>query len=93
MFVRTLKQMRAKIRAGEYIMSEHADEEMDEEDLVIHDVECAILSGAVQERQKDRLTGEWKYRIRGESAGGAPVEVIAKISPSGKLVVVTVYCL
>mgnify|MGYP001201151593 CR=1 FL=1 len=91
MFVRTLKLMRAKIRADQYIMSEHADEKMDEEDLAIHDVECAILSGAVQERQKDRQSGEWKYRVRGESADGAPVEVIAKISPSGKLVVVTAY--
>jgi hypothetical protein len=91
MFERVCKRMREKIRAAEYIVSDHADEKMDDDDLAIYDVECAVLSGAVQERQRDRQTGEWKYRIRGESADGSAIEVVAKIGASGTLFVLTVY--
>jgi hypothetical protein len=83
--------MQEKIRTSQYIVSEHADERMDDDGLAIYDVECAILSAEIQERQRDRETKEWKYRLRGASADGGPVEVIAKISPRGKLAVVTVY--
>jgi hypothetical protein len=37
------------------------------------------------------VTGESKYRIRGETIDGSAVEVLAKISPTGKLVILTVY--
>ncbi len=83
--------MREKVRASQYIVSAHADERMDDDDLAIYDVECAILSGEIRERQRDRQTKEWKYRLQGASANGSPVEVIAKISPRGKLLIVTVY--
>ena len=56
-------------------------------------VERGILTGAVLEKQKDKATGEWKYRVKGESLSGEKIEVIAKISPTGKLVVITVYAL
>jgi hypothetical protein len=56
-FERVLKSMREKIRSSDYFVSDHADEKMDDEDLAIYDVECAILSGEVHERQKDRQTG------------------------------------
>lgn len=37
------------------------------------------------------MTAEWKYRIRGETVDGGEVEMIAKLSPTGKLVIITVY--
>ena len=43
------------------------------------------------ERQKDRVTAEWKYRIRGETVAGDEVEVIAKLSLTSKLIIITVY--
>jgi len=72
-------------------MSDHADEERDEDNLLAVDVERAILTGVIQERQIDRVTAENKYRIRAESSSGAAVEVVAKLSPTGKVVIVTVY--
>jgi hypothetical protein len=56
-----------------------------------YDVERGILTGEILERQRDRMTGESKYRIRGETIDGSAVEVLAKISPTGKLVILTVY--
>lgn len=91
MFDRILKEMRDKIRKLEYIMSIHADEEMNDDCLTIFDVERCILTGKILERRKDKNTAEWKYRINGKSLAGSEVEVVAKISPTGKLVIITVY--
>ena len=45
MFERILKQMRENVRALQYVMTLHAEEEMDGDDLSIFDVEQAILTG------------------------------------------------
>lgn len=91
MFDRILKEMQDKIRRREYIMSIHAEEEMNDDCLTIFDVERCILTGKILERQKDKDTAEWKYRINGKSLSGGEVEVVAKLSPTGKLVIITVY--
>lgn len=91
MFERILKRMREKVRMRQYVMTLHAEEEMNDDDLTIYDVERGILTGEILERQKDKVTAEWKYRIRGETVEGGEVEVVAKLSPTGKLVIITVY--
>ena len=91
MFDRILKEMQDKIRRREYIISIHAEEEMNDDDLSIFDIESCILTGKILERQKDKVTGEWKYRINGQSLSAGEVEVVAKLSPTGKLVFITVY--
>ena len=91
MFERILKRMREKVRGRQYVMTLHAEEEMNNDGLTIYDVECGILTGEILERQKDKVTAEWKYRIRGETVDGGEVEMIAKLSPTGKLVIITVY--
>jgi hypothetical protein len=93
MFERNLKLMREKIRTRQYVMTLHAEEEMNEDGLAIYDMERAILTGKILERQKDKMTAEWKYRVKGKAVDGDAVEVIAKISPTGKLVIITVYLL
>jgi len=90
-FERALNRMREKIRTRQYIMTLHAEEEMNEDGLTIYDVERGILTGEVLERQKDKVTSEWKYRVGGETIGGKRIEIIAKLSPTGKLVIVTLY--
>jgi hypothetical protein len=91
MFERLLKLMRDRIRGRDYVMTLHAEEEMDRDGLTIFDVEHGILTGEIRERQKDKLTGEPKYRIRGKTVKGREVEVIAKLGFTGRLVIITVY--
>jgi len=91
MFDRILKLMQDNIRKREYIMTLHAEEEMDNDGLSIYDVESVILTGKIMERQRNRKTAEWKYRINGQTLSGDEVEVIAKVSPTGRLVIITVY--
>jgi hypothetical protein len=90
-FERILDQLREKIRTRQYVMTLHADEEMDNDGLTIFDVESVILSGKIIERQKDQATGEWKYLVKGESLTGESVIAVTKTGPTGKLVFVTVY--
>ncbi len=91
MFSRTLQQMRDKIRMRRYVMTLHAEEEMSDDALTIFDIEEVILTGAIIERQKDRQTAEWKYLVKGATLTENKAVVVAKLSPTGKLVIITVY--
>ena len=91
MFERILKQMREKIRTRQYVMTLHAEEEMDNEGLAIYDVERGILTGKIIERLKDRVTDEWKYLVDGKTIAGDRVVVVTKLSMTDKLVIITVY--
>ncbi|MFP4121447.1 DUF4258 domain-containing protein [Coleofasciculus sp.] len=91
MFDEILQRMREKIRSQKYVMTLHAEEEMSEDTLTVYDIEQGILTGEILERQKDRATAESKYCIRGTTLDGGEVELIAKLSPTGKLVIITVY--
>jgi hypothetical protein len=86
-----LKRMKEKIRTREYIATLHAEEEKDADELSIFDIEGCVLSGEITERQRDDNTKEWKYRIKGKGVSGRKLEVIAKMGPTGKLIIITVY--
>ena len=63
------------------------------DDLTIYDIESAVLTGKIIERQRDNVTSEWKYRIEGKTVGNDQVEVITKLGPTDKLIIITVYAL
>ena len=91
MFQRILKQIREKVRQRQYVMTLHAEEEMSDDNLSIFDVERSLLTGEIVERQKDAITGEWKYLVKGDTVAGDDMVTVAKIGPTGKLVIITVY--
>jgi len=72
-------------------MTLHAEEEMSADGLTVFDVESAILTGRIVQRQKDSETGEWKYVVRGRSLTGFSVGVVAKLSKKRTPVIITVY--
>jgi hypothetical protein len=91
MFEALLDKMRKKIHSRQYIMILHAEEEMEDDGLTIFDVESIILTGSIIERQKDAITAESKYLIRGKSLKNLDAIVVGKLSLTGKLVILTVY--
>ena len=91
MYDRILKRMQEKIRTRQYVMTLHAEEEMDDDELSIFDIERYILTGKITERQKDTVTKEWKYVIKGQSVSGDKIGTVAKLSLTGKLFIITVY--
>lgn len=91
MFKRVLTLIKELVREGRYVMTLHAEEEMNSDSLDIFDVENAILTGRIIARQQDRLTGEWKYLLRGQALSQNSVVVVIKLSPTEKAVILTLY--
>ncbi len=91
MFDSVRNRMREKIRNLEYVMTVHAEEEMEEDALSIFDIENTILTGEIIERQKDTETNEWKYLLGGKTLDYHDIIVVAKLSLTDKLVIITVY--
>ena len=66
--------------------------EADADDFSVFDVENAILTGAIAERQREAETGEWKYIISGEAVDGRALSVVAKFGTSAQMLyILTVY--
>ena len=91
MFPSILKQLKSCVRQNKYVVTLHAEEETDEDELSIFDIERVILTGTIIERQKDAEKEEWKYLIRGQNLDDFPVVVVVKFGLTGKMVIITVF--
>lgn len=87
----TIAKFRALIRSLSYVVSLHAAEELEDDNLTILDLESIILSGEIVERQRDAQTREVKFLIRGLTLKGGTAEAAIKLGPTGRLIVITVY--
>lgn len=84
--------MRDKVRKRLYVMTLHAEEEMDNDSLTIYDVESVILTGELIQQQRDRKTRDRKYLVRGETVRGTQTAVVvSRFGPTDKLIILTVY--
>ena len=91
MFDRILKRMRELVHAREYVMTVHAEDEMNSDGLRIYDVESIVLTGQITGRQRDHASAEWKYLVSGRSLAGDSATVVAKVGPTNKLALITVF--
>ena len=91
MFRRVLERMRELVRTNRYVLTLHAAEEMEADGFTVYDVERCVLSGEHVRRQRDRLSGDWKYLMEGRTISGERAMVVGRIGPTGKLIVITVY--
>ncbi len=80
MFEEVLRQMRESVRRGDHIISTHARQQLLKRRLTFFDPERAILTGRIIKRQRDEITREWKYVIRGLAYTASQVEVAAKLT-------------
>jgi hypothetical protein len=87
----TIAHLRYLIRTLTYVVTTHAADELEDDNLSILDLENIILTGQIVERQRDRATRETKYIVQGVTLQGDAGEVVAKVGHSGKLVIITVY--
>ena len=83
--------MRTLVRESQYVLTVHGQEAMEDDSLTIFDVERSILTGRIVERQRDRRTREWKYLVKGDTVGDEEMIAVAKVGPTGRLVILTVY--
>jgi hypothetical protein len=87
----SITRIRNLIRTLRYVVSLHAAEEMEDDDITILDLENLILTGHIVERQKDQETDETKIVIRGRTLDGRQAAAVVKIGVSGILYIITVY--
>jgi hypothetical protein len=90
-FEDVLNQIQARIRVLQYVMTLHAEEEMNDDGLTIYDIEAALLVGQITERQRDRVTTEWKYVVEGRIDSGEMIAVVVKFGANATIVIITVY--
>jgi hypothetical protein len=81
------------VRTLNYVVSTHAAEELEDDNLSILDLESIILTGQITERQRDAQTRESKVVISGATLGDNAAQAVVKIGFTGKLIIITVYVL
>ncbi len=79
------------IRSLDYVMTIHGEEEMENDGLSVFEIENAVLTGEIVERQQDSDTKESKYLVAGKALDEQQIVIVVKISLTGKLVIITVY--
>ena len=87
----TIDHLRQLVLKLSYVVSTHAADELEDDNLSILDLENIVLTGQIIERQRDRTTREVKYVVQGATLDGYAGEVVGKIGATGRLVIITVY--
>jgi len=87
----TISHFRHLIRTLNYVVSAHAAEELEDDNLTILDLENIVLTGQIIERQRDAKTREVKCVVAGIALDGSAAEAVVKLGFTGKLIVITVY--
>ena len=91
MYPRILRQIRALVRRGEYVLSVHAENEMADDGLTDQDLEAAILNGRIVRRERDRI-GRPKYVMEGTAMDGRGLTAVAQPFQTRQLIlIITAY--
>ena len=84
-----IARLRAAVRTNNYEYSQHALEEMDEDNLSDIDVREAIFHGGVRSELTDDPRSI-RYLVKGKS-GSIEIEVIARFTTKESIRIITVY--
>ncbi len=91
MWTGVLRRFRELVRQEGYVVTRHARLKLWRANLTTFDLEALVLCGGIMARQRDHESGEWKYVIEGATRLGQHAATVVKLSPTGKLVFITVY--
>ncbi len=91
MYSKVLEKMQRCVQQGQYVVRPHVHKRMRNRGLAIKDVERAILTGRIIERQWDNTYQEFKYIVRGMAMSGDEIEVAAKIDSTDATIIITIY--
>jgi hypothetical protein len=87
----SISELRDLVRNLNYVVTHHAADELEDDDLTIFDLENIVFTRRIIERQHDDKTDETKYLIIGDTVEGYEAETIVKIGFTGALIFITVY--
>jgi len=83
-------QVRECVRNSNYVITQHAHYAMFDDNLTIIDIEHALLTGQIIEKQRDEITNEPKYLIQGNTPW-SDIAVVVAFNIVGRLEIITVY--
>jgi hypothetical protein len=87
MYPRILQQIQAFIRRGEYILSIHVENELEDDGFTDQDLETAILNGEIVRRERDNI-GRPKYVIEGTALDGRGLTAVVQPFQIRQLIVI-----
>jgi hypothetical protein len=91
MYPRILQQIQAVVREGNYALSIHVENELENDGFTDQDLEAAIMNGEIVRRERDAI-GRPKYVIEGMALDGRGLTTVVQPFQTRQLVViVTVY--
>ncbi len=86
-FMGKLSIIQALTQNGLFYLTEHADDEAQDDQFDIYDIESGILSGKVRKTWPK----EGKIEIIGHALDGRPIGIVCRLTPGNKVRVITVY--
>ena len=81
---------RRKIALGQYELTGHAKDEMEQDGFTIHDVKTAVYGGKILMSQRHD-PGPRKYVVRGRILDGRQIDVVCRLTELRRLRVITVF--
>ena len=86
-----LVRIRAVVKHGAYDMTQHASEEMAEDELDIVDVETSISNGKLVKSEKDDPRGT-RYTVYGVGPDRkTQIGTVGRFTETGRYLIITVY--
>lgn len=86
-----MRRIRDAVLECRYIVTPHAWMEMREDDLIVADIESALLGGRIAEEYRDDPRGT-RYRVLGIATDlDTPVAVVVRFVVEGQLLVITTF--
>jgi Domain of unknown function (DUF4258) len=87
MYPRVLQQIQALVRQGEYVLSNHAENELADDGFSDEDLETALLNGEIVQRERDNI-GRLKYVIEGTALGGRGLTAVVQRFQTRQIIVI-----
>jgi uncharacterized DUF497 family protein len=85
-----IARIRQAVRQQRYQITAHANAEMADDDLEIHDIEHILLTGQITQRFTHDPRGT-RYEVSGEATDDRHAVVVCRFLPSGVLRIITAY--
>jgi uncharacterized DUF497 family protein len=83
-------QFRRKVALGQYELTGHAKEEMEQEGFSIQDVKSAVYAGRIVMTQRHGREPR-KFVLRGKAVDGRGLSLVCRLTASRRLRIITVF--
>ena len=89
---RAKAQLNLCLDEGQFVATRHFKDELKNDGLDMEDAFIVCRSGAILDEPEENMkSGQWRYRITGNTTDGKRVAVVFALNPGGTAVFITVF--